>query len=414
MLHQAVILAGGLGTRLGALTHTTPKPLLPVGGIPFLEHVVWNLKRHGIRDILFSIGYRAERIVEHFGDGSGFGVAIDYVIEQSPAGTGGALLLCRDKLQERFLMLNGDTLFDINFLDLALMAQEEGALACLALRHVPQAGRYGRVDLQGRRVAAFVEKSDNNPGLISGGISVLAREILEYIPGAPSSLEKDVMPRLAAEGGVSGKAYSGFFLDIGLPETLAEAQTTVPAWRCKPALLMDRDGVINVDYGYVHTPEQFCWIPGAPEAIKAANDAGWLTIVVTNQAGIARGYYTEDEFHAFMHYINGMLRERGAHLDAWYFCPHHPTEGKGAYRQSCDCRKPRPGMIQQALKEWGFDPHRSLIVGDKPFDLEAGAALGIPGILFAGKPDNLLELLMGSIPPKDRSEADGREKIARS
>jgi D-glycero-D-manno-heptose 1,7-bisphosphate phosphatase len=154
--------------------------------------------------------------------------------------------------------------------------------------------------------------------------------------------------------------------------------------RIGPALLLDRDGTLNLDRGWVHKPEDFCWIEGAREAIKWANDRGILVFVITNQAGIARGYYSEEEFRTFTAWIDGELAAAGAHVDATYHCPHHPTAGMGECRRECRCRKPAPGLIERALAEWGFDPARSVMVGDEEHDMEAAATAGIRGVRFTG------------------------------
>lgn len=393
MLKQAVILAGGLGTRLGEVARQTPKPLLDVGGRPLLEHIVWNLRRHGIDDIVMSVGHLAHRIEDHFGDGSAFGVRVRYVVEASPAGTGGALRLCADLLEPRFVLLNGDTLFDFNLLDLNLLCESSRAVACLALRPVPDASRFGGVETHGTCVVRFAEKTTQGPGVVNGGATIFDRRVLDRVPEGRSSLEHDVMPGLVAAGEVHGKAYDGFFLDIGLHETLQQAQAAVPHWRRKPALLLDRDGVLNIDHGYVHRPEQFEWIGGAIAAIKQANDAGALVIVVTNQAGIARGYYDDAQFNALMHWVNDRLAEHGAHLDAWYYCPHHPTQGDTELTRHCDCRKPAPGLILRALREWECDPNATVMIGDKPGDLAAARAAGVRGRLFEPSRDDLGSLV---------------------
>jgi D-glycero-D-manno-heptose 1,7-bisphosphate phosphatase len=391
VIRQAVILAGGLGTRLGEITRQTPKPLVPVGGRPFLEYLIWNLRRHGIENILLSIGYLADRIIEHFGDGSRYGVAIDYVIEEEPAGTGGALALALEKLDSLFLVLNGDTLFDLNYLDLALLLKHSPAKAAVALRQVADAGRYGRVNLAGDHISDFGEKTGCGPGLVNGGVYVMNRSVLAELPTSPCSLEKELFPRLALAGELAGKAYSGFFIDIGLPLSLRDADVLVPAWRKKPAVFLDRDGVLNVDFGHVHRPADFVWLEGAREAVKWLNDNGCLAIVVTNQAGIAKGFYTEEEYLKFSSWISRELRRVGAHLDDTYYCPHHPTEGKEPYLKHCDCRKPAPGLLRRAIDDWQADEGGSVFIGDKKSDLLAAQAAGIQGALFTG--GNLLDFL---------------------
>lgn len=166
------------------------------------------------------------------------------------------------------------------------------------------------------------------------------------------------------------------------------------------AVLLDRDGVLNVDKGYVCTAERFEWTRGAVEAVRAANDAGLLVIVTTNQSGIARGYYTESQFRDFTAWIDGQLRERGAHVDGWYHCPHHPVDGLGDLRVECDCRKPQPGLVRRAIADWGLDPRSCVMIGDKDSDLEAAAACGIAGVRFDARTDDLHETLVGSVFPR--------------
>lgn len=386
MLTEAVILAGGEASRLGELAVATPKILMPVGGRPFVEHLLWNVRRHGIRRVVFATGRLGEEVAAHVGDGTRFGVEAHYAREPEPLGTGGAARLALPLLEsDRFLLLNGDTLFDVNYLDLALLvAHHATADVAVALREVPDVSRYGRVVLDGDRVTAFGEKSHAGPGLVNGGAYVIDRRVLEALPEGRSSLETDVLGLLAPLDRLAGRAYDGFFLDIGVPECLGAAQTLVPEWRRKPAVFFDRDGVINEDAGYTHTPGAFHFKPGAAEAVKLVNDAGLLAIVVTNQAGIGRGYYSEDDFAAFTDWIGERLAECGAHVDATYFCPHHPTHAVGPYLCECDCRKPAPGMLLRAIEEWDVDVPRSVMVGDKPKDAEAAEAAGLRSVLYTG------------------------------
>lgn len=153
---------------------------------------------------------------------------------------------------------------------------------------------------------------------------------------------------------------------------------------------------MNIDYGYVHQPYKFHWIEGAQDAIKWFNDIGYLVIVLTNQSGIGRGYYTEDHFLMFTKWVNDRLRSFGAHIDATYFCPHHPEAGKGDYKRVCGCRKPAPNLIDQALAEWNVDLKRSILIGDKEEDLRVAQARGIEGRLFQG--GSLLDFVKTKIP----------------
>ncbi|MBO9646130.1 MAG: D-glycero-beta-D-manno-heptose 1,7-bisphosphate 7-phosphatase [Pseudacidovorax sp.] len=154
----------------------------------------------------------------------------------------------------------------------------------------------------------------------------------------------------------------------------------------RPTLFLDRDGVINVDHGYVHTPDKTDFVPGIFELVAQANRRGWLVVVVTNQAGIARGYYDERQFHDYMDWVRAQFQRQGARLDAIYFCPHHPQHGQGRYLAECDCRKPAPGMLLKAMAEHAIDPAASAMVGDTRTDMEAGLRAGVGRLYWLGGP----------------------------
>jgi len=391
---QAVILAGGMGTRLGSLTESIPKPVLPVGGEPFINYLIWNLARHGITDIIVSSGYQHAQMVFVMETHPVPGVEVRFVQEATPLGTGGGLRNCLSLLEEQFFVLNGDSIFELNYLDLAMRASTGAAIG---LREVEDTARYGRVDVATGLVTSFREKGDSGPGFINSGIYCLSRGIVEEMPEGECSLERDVFPRLVAENRLAAGFYSGFFIDIGIPEDFERAQTEVPAWKRKGALFLDRDGVLNINYGYVHSWEKWTWCAGAKEAIKFVNDNGLLVILVTNQSGIGRGYYDTETFNTLMCRVQEDLAEIGAHMDGIYHCPHHPEAGIGRYKQACDCRKPGPGMLMQALSEWDIDLERSLMIGDSPKDIEAGERAGVTDTcLFDPEKMNLLECIRGS------------------
>lgn len=227
-IRQAVVLAGGLGTRLGALTAETPKPLLPVGGRPFLDWVADNLRRQGIEEIVLTIGFRAEAFetwVARWRET----LSVRTFVEESALGTGGALPMLRPDLDPSFLVLNGDTLFDAPLEALARLRAEADVLGAVALRAVPDVLRYGEVVLEGARVASFHEKGRAGAGLINGGVYALARETVELL-GSPSSIEKDLLPRLVEARSLVGLPSNGFFIDIGVPQSFDEAQRSVPRW----------------------------------------------------------------------------------------------------------------------------------------------------------------------------------------
>ena len=161
----------------------------------------------------------------------------------------------------------------------------------------------------------------------------------------------------------------------------------------RPAAFLDRDGVLNVDHGYVHRPDQLEWIAGAPEAVRLLNEAGYYVFVVTNQSGVARGYFDETAVRTFHSYMQEHLSAQGARVDAFYYCPHHPEATVKALAVRCRCRKPEPGMFEQAASEWPIDRERSFMIGDKDIDMAAAAAFGIRGVRFDSRAQSLTDLV---------------------
>jgi D-glycero-D-manno-heptose 1,7-bisphosphate phosphatase len=209
------------------------------------------------------------------------------------------------------------------------------------------------------------------------------RRILAAVT-ANCSLERDVMPRLARRGVLRGTVTDGYFIDIGIPEDFSRAQQELPNVLRRPALFLDRDGVINVDHGWVGTRERFEWMTGAREAIRLATARGWHVFVVTNQSGVARGHYDEAAVQALHAWMMDEVRAAGGTIDDLRYCPFHPEAPLAQYRRDSDWRKPAPGMIFDLMRAWQLDPARSVLVGDKPIDMQAAAAAGIAGHLFSG------------------------------
>ena len=383
MLRQAVILVGGLGTRLGERTKTIPKPMLPVGGRPFLDTLIDEIARYDAFDeILLLAGHKAESILARY-DGTVWGRArLAVSLEQAPLGTAGALVHAAGRLQERFLLLNGDSFFDFNILDLATRAKS--SLVHMALRADVVGDRFGRVVLDGDRVRSFIAPGQGATGPVNAGVYVVARGILARVGGLPASLEQDVFPALAADGAMTGTSYRGYFIDIGIPEDFARADVELIEQLRRPAVFFDRDGVLNHDSGYTFEAGKLQWIEGAQEAVKAVNDAGYFAFVVTNQSGVARGFYEESHVHALHRWMADEMAAIGAHIDAFEYCPDHPDGTVERYRRVNDRRKPGAGMITDLLARFPVNADKSLLVGDNPSDLEAARAAGLQGHLFSG------------------------------
>ena len=414
-VRQAVVLVGGKGTRLGALTRAAPKPLMTIDDDRvFLDFLVANLARQGFDRILLLAGHFGEQIEARYCGRPAHGARVSVAIEPAPMGTGGALRSSRDLLDERFLLLNGDTYFDINYraLEKALDAAPDARVA-LALRGIEDAARYGSVELEGGRIRRFREKAageSSSAGLINGGVYLMRRDVVDLIPEGPASLETDLFPALAREGCLLGAPCNGYFIDIGLPDTLMQARSELPARVRRPALFLDRDGVINADHGYVHLWSEFDAVPGVAETIAAFNAAGWLVFVVTNQAGVAHGYYEEAAIHLLHEQIRDWLARQGAHIDAFYYCPFHPNAAVDAYRADHPDRKPNSGMLMRAFDEWTVDRTRSLLIGDRQSDLAAARAAGINGHLFTGGRLDAFVIARGLWPNDEdrRIDAQGR------
>ena len=229
---QCVILVGGLGTRLGERTKTTPKPLLEVGGAPFLEILFAEARRRGFDEFLLLAGHLSERFaafVECREIESRFACSVALSIEPEPLGTGGALVHALPRLSERFLLLNGDTWFDCDWLDLATRAARDDAGAALALRRIAAPDRYETVATERSLVRALLPRGEaRGPAWINGGVYAFARRALEAF-ASPCSLERDILPALIARRELRAYRFSGFFIDIGVPESLAAAAELVPA-----------------------------------------------------------------------------------------------------------------------------------------------------------------------------------------
>jgi D-glycero-D-manno-heptose 1,7-bisphosphate phosphatase len=384
---QAAILVGGKGTRLGDAVQYTPKPLLDVCGRPFVEHVMLNLKRFGFNSFLLLAGCQAQVVRERYTGNSRFeqelNASIEVIVEPSPLGTGGALKFAGDHLQDEFLLLNGDSIFDFNYLDLCICTREQEPsnwLGKIALLPVENATRYGFVELDAATISAFREKPDKpESGLINSGVYWLKKDVLDYIKETPCSLELAVFPRLVAERRLLGRSYEGFFIDIGVPEDLLRAREALTECLRKPAAFLDRDGTLNHDHGYTHRIDEFRWIEGAKTAIKRLNDVGYLVFIVTNQAGIARGYYDAEAVNTLHQWMQNDLAKDGAHFDDIRFCPHHPEGRIEALAIYCECRKPAAGMLTSLIEKWNPILERSFMLGDAAKDAKAGQAAGIRG-----------------------------------
>jgi dTDP-glucose pyrophosphorylase/histidinol phosphatase-like enzyme len=381
-IRQAAILVGGLGTRLGALTAAIPKPLLPCGDRPFLAWLLRELCRFGIREVLLLTGHLAETIeaaVPALAASLPHALHITCVREARQAGTGGALFQSRDYLAERFLLCNGDSWLDFNLARLlADAAGDPGDVLCrMVLRRLEDASRYGVAETDGDRVTGFRERPDpGQPGTINAGLYLLDRRVLE-IATPVCSLERDILPKLAAQHVLRGTLAHGYFLDIGIPSDLARAQTELPPRLHRRALFLNPDVIINVDHGW--DGDQFGFVTGALATIRLASDAGWHVFVAEKQSD-------ETKSPALYGLMIEAIRTAGGTVDDMRSgarsasTSHHPVN---------DRHNPEQGVLGDLVSDWELDPARCLLIGNHATDLAAAAAAGIPARLFSG--DNLAD-----------------------
>jgi D,D-heptose 1,7-bisphosphate phosphatase len=375
-VRQAAILMGRLDSAL-----------LPCGDRPFLAWLIRELIRFGVEDILLLTG-PSSSVLEAALPGivATLPKPVTITCSAGPehAGTGGALYHARDYLDDRFLLCNGNSIMDFNMARLLSDAAVAPDMSRIVLRDVSDTAPYGVVLLDGDRVTTFQPgAAAPGPGLVNAGIYLLGHDILSCLSPV-CSLEVDVLPALAVTGRLRATLGDGVFIDLRLPADLARAQTALPQQFCRPALFLDRDGTINRDHAYVGTRERWEWIDGALDAIRLATEAGWHVFVVTNQSGIARGFYDETALGALHAWMTEEVRRIGGTIDDIRYCPFHEEAVLPHYRRASEWRKPAPGMLLDLLARWDVDPARSLLVGDQPSDMAAAAAAAVRGQFFDG------------------------------
>lgn len=367
---EAIILAGGFGTRLAHIVKDVPKPMAPVANRPFLEYILDYLEKNGITRVVLATGYKHDNIEKYFGNTYN-GIELLYSVEDTPLFTGGAikkaLTACED---DNIFIINGDTYFDVDLNRMKEFHNLNNADITVASKLMYNFNRYGTVTLQGDKIIKFKEKEYTEKGLINGGIYLINRNLLGSVEQDKFSFEQDIMEKKVLEMSIYSFISDGYFIDIGVEEDYYVAQDYFAK---NKALFLDRDGTINVDIGHLHRPEDLIFIEGMPQLIKKYNDLGYKIIVITNQAGIAKGYYTEEDMHRLHNFMNNELESKyNAKIDAFYFCPHHPD-----FTGECNCRKPKTGMLEEAIKDFNIDVSQSLLIGDKPWDIECGERLGV-------------------------------------
>lgn len=405
---QLIILAGGKGTRMGELARQLPKPMIRIAGKPLLEHQLDLARRYGITDVVLLTGHLGDVIEDYFGDGADFGVRIRYHREQSPLGTAGALKEIEHWIDDDFLVFYGDIVMDVNLDRLAAFHAAHRPLATLVVHpnNHPHDSDLLAMDADAR-ITAFYPKPRPSEGyyrnLVNAALYVLSPALLNAIPrGRFADLGRDIFPALIRSGApIFGYNTPEYLADVGTPERFRKVEADLVSGQVagrnwghrRPAAFLDRDGVLNVERGHINRPEDLELLPGAAEAIRQLNAAGYLTVVVTNQSNVAKGFCSEEQLDRIHARLETLLGQEHAWLDRIYYCPHHPDKGFAGERAElktvCSCRKPAPGMIHRAAEELNIDLGRSFLVGDRRGDIEAGQAAGVTTFLVRSGTDAL-------------------------
>ena len=403
---KVVIMAGGRGTRIAELFPDIPKPLIPVDGMPILEREIRSLASQGFKDIVLTVGYLADKIIDYFGDGSQLGVKIDYFVEETPLGNAGALFQLKEKIgDESFFLLNADAAFDVDFNRMLDFHKKHGGLVTLFTH--PNSHPYDSgliiADKDGN-VEKWLSKEDERPqwynNRVNAGLHVIDPKVLELslktleidpttgFPKDKVDLDRQILKPLCGTGNMFCYDSPEYVKDMGTPERFYQVEAdykngVVQAknlYNKQKAIFLDRDGTINKYVGFLRNIDEFELIEGVSEAIKQINQSGYLAIVVTNQPVIARGEVTWEELHEIHKKMETLLGKDGAYIDGIYICPHHPDKGfegeRPEYKIDCDCRKPKPGLLLQAAKDFNIDLSQSVMIGDSENDLQAGNNAG--------------------------------------
>lgn len=411
-------MAGGKGTRIQSIASDIPKPMIPIGGLPILEHEIKSLASQGFKNFIITVSHLGSIIMDYFGDGSKFGVDITYYNEETPLGNAGALFKLRGELgDEPFLLINADTIFDVDFNRMVAFHEEHGGLVTLFTH--PNDHPYDSGLLIAERdlsVKQWIAKEDPRPEFyknrVNAGLHVINPATLDLVEvdaeeiGMVSpktgkivkvDLDRQILKPLAGTGKMFCYDSSEYVKDMGTPERFSAAEADFEAGRIisrnlsnkQKAILLDRDGTINVYRGFLRKIEDFELIPGITEAIKKINASDYLVIVVTNQPVIARGEVTWNELDEIHNKMETNLGIKGAYIDGLYFCPHHPHKGyKGEILElkiDCSCRKPNPGMLLRAAEDYNIDLENSYMIGDSESDILAGKVTGCKTVLVGNE-----------------------------
>jgi D-glycero-alpha-D-manno-heptose 1-phosphate guanylyltransferase len=378
---EAIILAGGLGTRLREAVPDLPKVMAPVAGRSFLSHVIDALRMQGVHRFVFSLGYKAE-VIEQFLKEHYPTLYYTIVIEDEPLGTGGGIRLALQKAKEEdVLIVNGDTLFHVDVDELFEQHKRNGAECTLALKPMKNFDRYGVVQVDAaQKVLSFREKKHYDEGLINGGVYLLNKEKF-FRRSFPQkfSFEKDYLETFCSDNVFYASVQDGYFIDIGIPSDFEKAQKDLAPSKLDLSkvdkswtLFIDRDGVINEETvgEYVLHWGQFIFSKGVLHSFKKLSDVFGRLIIVTNQRGVGKGLMTKETLDSIHYEMQREVKIAGGHIEKIYFCTDVESTAFN--------RKPNPGMAIRAKQDFpDIDLKKSIMIGNKPSDMRFGRAAGM-------------------------------------
>lgn len=366
---QAVILAGGLGTRLRPITDTIPKPMIPFHGKPFLEYIIEMLVEQEFKKIVLLLGYLPEKVTEHFGNGEKWGIEIQYSITDVEDDTGLRIKKAKHLFDPVFVLLYCDNYWPMNFKKMweTYCAVDVDALVTVYMNRDGYTKSNIRIDEKGFiEVYDKTRQTENLQG-VDIGFFILKKQVVDMIPEGNHNFEKTVLPQLIAQQKIITYPTEHRYYSVGSHERLVLTEKFLER---KKTVILDRDGVINKkapQADYVKNWSEWEWIPGSKEAICLLKKNGYQVIIVSNQAGIARAKMTEADLADIHQHMQEELAECGGSIDRIYYCPH-------GWDANCDCRKPKPGMLFQVQRDFHLDLSRVYFVGDDERDVMAGNA----------------------------------------
>lgn len=375
MIRQAVILAGGQGTRLRPLTYKIPKPMAPVNGRPFLAYLVDLFRANGIKEIILLLGYLPEKVMSYFGDGSNFGVKIRYSIGAVEDETGTRLRNAHALLDDQFFLMYGDNYWPLNLEQMEKFYAKQRLPALMTVYTNREGfGEYGyenNVHVADNGVVMLYDRSRRSPNLNGTEIGsfILTKDIIEITPLHNFSFEQEIIPKLIANRMLAGYCIDHHYHSITDFKKLKIMEHFLAP---KKVVFLDRDGVINKkmpEGDYVKRWSEFQFLPGVIEALRALTEKGYQIFIVTNQRGIARGLMKKEDVEAIHARMTGELAQQGVALSGIYYCPHSNEE-------KCHCRKPQAWMLFRAAYEHHLDLTKAYCIGDSQADSEAGERAG--------------------------------------